>query len=251
MPGEGTKSKYEIISVLDIVLKYVATKGYKKATIIWDGASGENRNKFMYLFIHRARRKYDFEYIRTCVGPPHHLHFFPDTGSSQSEVGQNNFTKNIYLVTCLILNAICFLWYSQLIFEQNWPVNNHDDLYDLAHRFITDKVKNNVEIKMDEITFINLPKHLYSDTEWFSTAKMQWREFSYSRFPNFAGKDVNKQHSTERLILFYMNPLIRNNQKTYFKRYYLLLSKQVLRNDSDEKGSEFHDFQYGKVEKTR
>ena len=101
-------------------------------------------------------------------------------------------------MNCFILNAICFLWYAQVVFQQNRPVSNHDDLYDLAHRFITDKVKNDDAIKMEKITFLNLPKHLYNDTEWFATAKMQWREFSHSRFPSFAGQDVNKQHSTER-----------------------------------------------------
>ena len=178
MPGEGTKSKYEVISVVDIMLAHVKKKGFKKVCIIWDGAAGENRNKYMYLFIHKARGLYDFDQIRTCVGPPHHLFFFPDT-----------------------LNAICFLWYSQVVYQRNQPVNNCEDLFKLADKYIGPKVRREKTIKMKDITFLNLQKCIYSDTLWFENARMQWKETTYSKFPNFAGKNVHKANDT----IYYQN----------------------------------------------
>ena len=180
MSGEGTKSKYEVIGVLDQIFKHVQTVGYKRICVIWDGAAGENKNKYMYLYIHRARKIYDFEQIRTCAGPPHHLFFFPDT-----------------------LNAICYVWYCQMIFKLNRPVNNITDLYNLAEIHITEKVRSDENIKMKKITFIDLSKHIYTDTEWFESARMQWMDFSHSKFPHFAGQNVHKEHNTECSVYEY------------------------------------------------
>ena len=75
-------------------------------------------------------------------------------------------------------------------------MNNHEDLCNLAKKYIPEIVRSDDSIKMKNITFINLVNNLYTDTEWFDNARMQWKEFSYSKFPNFAGRNVNRENNT-------------------------------------------------------
>ena len=200
LPMSIKKGTNHVVFLLDQAFKFLKKLEielglkFKKFLLICDGASSENRNKQLFLYLLQKRMREKFNYIDIQIGCPNEMNWSPDRYHSH-----------------------CFYWYEKYSNLEKINIESYKQLVRLGNEIIAPNVAGD-GMEITRIEFFDLDDLEHLTMNYSKTGKFTWVD---SDIPNAVFPDdfipadkVRRQHKT----IYYLNKFYRSS--LYYKLYY-------------------------------